>query len=38
VDGRKNTMYCQNLCLLSKLFVDHKTLYRTPPLTTAFAY
>ena len=20
-------MYCQNLCLLSKLFLDHKTLY-----------
>ena len=20
-------MYCQNLCLLSKLFLDHKSLY-----------
>jgi MOZ/SAS family len=20
-------VYCQNLCLLSKLFLDHKTLY-----------
>lgn len=20
-------MYCQSLCLLSKLFLDHKTLY-----------
>ena len=20
-------MYCQNLCLLAKLFLDHKTLY-----------
>ncbi|KAI9009483.1 acyl-CoA N-acyltransferase [Gaertneriomyces semiglobifer] len=27
VDGRKNKIYCQNLCLLSKLFLDHKTLY-----------
>ncbi|KAI8983945.1 acyl-CoA N-acyltransferase [Mycotypha africana] len=27
VDGRKNKMYCQNLCLLAKLFLDHKTLY-----------
>ena len=27
VDGRKNTIYCQNLCLLSKLFLDHNTLY-----------
>ncbi|KNZ62601.1 hypothetical protein VP01_124g4 [Puccinia sorghi] len=27
VDGRKNKMYCQNLCLLSKMFLDHKTLY-----------
>ncbi|KAK9685384.1 PHD-finger [Popillia japonica] len=22
-----NTIYCQNLCLLAKLFLDHKTLY-----------
>jgi len=27
VDGKRNKMYCQNLCLLSKLFLDHKTLY-----------
>ena len=27
VDGKKNKMYCQNLCLLAKLFLDHKTLY-----------
>ncbi|XP_035213373.1 histone acetyltransferase KAT7-like [Stegodyphus dumicola] len=27
VDGQKNKTYCQNLCLLAKLFLDHKTLY-----------
>jgi hypothetical protein len=27
VDGRKHKIYCQNLCLLSKMFLDHKTLY-----------
>ncbi len=27
VDGAKSKVYCQNLCLLSKLFLDHKTLY-----------
>lgn len=27
VDGKNNKVYCQNLCLLSKLFLDHKTLY-----------
>ena len=27
VDGAKSKLYCQNLCLLSKLFLDHKTLY-----------
>ena len=27
VDGAKAGVYCQNLCLLSKLFLDHKTLY-----------
>lgn len=27
VDGKTNKVYCQNLCLLSKLFLDHKTLY-----------
>ena len=27
VDGKRAHVYCQNLCLLSKLFLDHKTLY-----------
>ena len=27
VDGREHRLYCQNLCLLAKLFLDHKTLY-----------
>ncbi|KAI8348858.1 acyl-CoA N-acyltransferase, partial [Blakeslea trispora] len=27
VDGRKNKIYCQNVCLLAKMFLDHKTLY-----------
>jgi histone acetyltransferase MYST1 len=27
VDGKEERLYCQNLCLLSKLFLDHKTLY-----------
>lgn len=27
VDGKDNKIYCQNLCLLAKLFLDHKTLY-----------
>jgi histone acetyltransferase MYST1 len=27
VDGKQNKIYCQNLCLLAKLFLDHKTLY-----------
>ncbi|KAH7306300.1 hypothetical protein KP509_22G005400 [Ceratopteris richardii] len=27
VDGKKHKLYCQNLCLLAKLFLDHKTLY-----------
>jgi histone acetyltransferase MYST1 len=27
VDGKDHKIYCQNLCLLSKLFLDHKTLY-----------
>ncbi|CAF1320486.1 unnamed protein product [Adineta steineri] len=27
VDGRKNKAYSHNLCLLAKLFLDHKTLY-----------
>lgn len=27
VDGRKGKSFCQNLCYLAKLFLDHKTLY-----------
>ncbi|TVY85493.1 Histone acetyltransferase mst2 [Lachnellula suecica] len=27
VDGRKQSLYCQNLCLLAKLFLGSKTLY-----------
>ncbi|KAI9029294.1 acyl-CoA N-acyltransferase [Hyaloraphidium curvatum] len=27
VDGRRNKIYCQNLCLIAKMFLDHKTLY-----------
>jgi histone acetyltransferase HTATIP len=27
VDGERQRTYCRNLCLLSKLFLDHKTLY-----------
>ncbi|KAI8900733.1 acyl-CoA N-acyltransferase [Globomyces pollinis-pini] len=27
VDGRKNKIYCQNLCLLAKTFLESKTLY-----------
>lgn len=27
VDGNLSKIYCQNLCLLAKLFLDHKTLY-----------
>ncbi|CAG8588986.1 acyl-CoA N-acyltransferase [Gigaspora rosea] len=27
IDGNKQKVYCRNLCLLSKLFLDHKTLY-----------
>lgn len=27
VDGKRNKLFCQNLCLLAKLFLDHKTLY-----------
>lgn len=27
VDGKLARVYCQNLCLLAKLFLDHKTLY-----------
>lgn len=27
VDGKDFKIYCQNICLLAKLFLDHKTLY-----------
>ncbi|KAL3321281.1 Histone acetyltransferase kat6b [Cichlidogyrus casuarinus] len=27
VDGHASKLYCQQLCLLAKLFLDHKTLY-----------
>lgn len=27
VDGLKNPVYCENLCYLSKLYLDHKNLY-----------
>jgi hypothetical protein len=27
VDGKRAHTYCQSLCLLAKLFLDHKTLY-----------
>ncbi|KZF23258.1 histone acetyltransferase ESA1 [Xylona heveae TC161] len=27
IDGRRQRTYCRNLCLISKLFLDHKTLY-----------
>ncbi|CAF0932594.1 unnamed protein product [Adineta steineri] len=27
IDGRKNKSYAHNMCLLAKLFLDHKTLY-----------
>ena len=27
IDGKKEKIFCQNLCYLAKLFLDHKTLY-----------
>jgi histone acetyltransferase SAS3 len=27
IDGRKQPAYCQNLCLMAKLFLGSKTLY-----------
>ena len=27
IDGKNFKVYCQNLCLMAKLFLDHKTLY-----------
>ena len=29
VDAKEHKIYCQNLCLLAKLFLDHKVLYIT---------
>jgi len=32
IDGKKEPVYCENLCLISKLFLDHKNLfYDTDP-------
>jgi hypothetical protein len=41
IDGRKNKIYAQNLCLLAKLFLDHKgnnskislAIFKTKPLS-----
>ncbi|KAF7903149.1 uncharacterized protein EAF01_006198 [Botrytis porri] len=27
IDGRRQRTWCRNLCLISKMFLDHKTLY-----------
>ena len=27
VDGQQRKLYCQNLCLMAKLFLDHKTIF-----------
>ena len=27
IDGKEDRLYCQNLALLAKLFIDHKILY-----------
>lgn len=27
MDGKRFKIFCQNLCLLAKFFLDHKTLY-----------
>jgi histone acetyltransferase MYST1 len=27
INGRDHKTYCQNICLMAKLFLDHKTLY-----------
>ncbi|KXS19730.1 hypothetical protein M427DRAFT_94970, partial [Gonapodya prolifera JEL478] len=27
IDGKVDKLYCQNLCLFGKLFIDHKTVY-----------
>lgn len=31
IDGRKQKTWCRNLCMLSKCFLDHKTLYVRSP-------
>jgi hypothetical protein len=30
-DGNDGKEHCQNLCLLAKLYLDHKTLYDMEP-------
>ena len=30
VEGTRERLYCQNLCLLGKLFIEHKTLHYDP--------
>ena len=27
IDGNKNPTYCENLCYLAKIFLDHKNLF-----------
>ena len=27
INGEEDKLYCQNLCLLAKLFLDHKSIY-----------
>ena len=38
VDGSQHKIYCQNLCLLSKLFLDHKTLYYDVDPVSVFSF
>ncbi|MCP9265059.1 Histone acetyltransferase [Dirofilaria immitis] len=38
VDGKVNKAYCQCLCLLSKLFLDHKTLFLMLKLSCSMFY
>ena len=37
VDGKENKVYCQNLCLLAKLFLDHKCVPQAPHAPQFFA-
>jgi len=30
IDGAEEQVFCQNLCLFSKLFIEHKTMYYDP--------